>query len=181
MSPGPPRVLLLTGPPGIGKTTAMRRIASGLAGRALGGFTTAEIREKGVRVGFALESFDGARAVLAHVGIPSPHRVGRYGVDLAALARFAASALDPAARPDLYLVDEIGKMECLSSCFIRLAETLLDSGKIVVATVARQGEGLIREVKGRPDSLLVEVTPANRQLLPDELVRWLEKRLAVNR
>ena len=48
----------------------------------------------------------------------------------------------------------------------------------IIATVARQGEGLIREVKLRPDSRLVEVTPANRQALSEELVRWLEKRLA---
>ena len=65
----------------------------------------------------------------------------------------------------------------MSQRFARLAETLFSSEKTVVATVARQGEGLIREVKLRHDSRLVEVTPANRQTLPEELGRWLENRL----
>jgi nucleoside-triphosphatase len=151
----------------------MRRIASGLAGRALGGFTTAEIREKGVRVGFALESFDGARAVLAHVGIPSPHRVGRYGVDVAALARFVASALDPAARPDLYLVDEIGRMECLSDDFVTAMERLLDGEIPVVATVGERGAGLIERVKRRENAVLWTLTHANRDQIPSRVLGWL--------
>lgn len=89
------RIRLLTGPPGIGKTTAMRRIVAALARRKIGGFTTGEIREKGERVGFGLESFDGARAVLAHVGIASSHRISRYGVDLGPLETFLNWGLIP--------------------------------------------------------------------------------------
>jgi nucleoside-triphosphatase len=90
---------------------------------------------------------------------------------------FLASLDLPSHPSPLVFIDEIGKMECLSPCFVRLAEALLDSEKTVVATVARKGEGLIREVKERPDSRLVEVVPTNRQALTDELVRWLEQRL----
>ena len=47
-------VLLLTGVPGIGKTTVIRRAADRLKGRRLGGFYTEEIREQGDRRGFRL-------------------------------------------------------------------------------------------------------------------------------
>ena len=166
-------VLLLTGPPGIGKTTAMRRIAAALAGRKIGGFTTEEIREKGQRVGFGLESFDGATAVLAHVGIASAHSVGRYGVDLGALDRFVDSALDPAAGPEVFLVDEIGRMECLSPRFVAAIERLLDGETPVVATVAERGAGLIERVKRRPGAVLWTLTRTNRDEIPERVREWL--------
>ncbi len=166
-------VLLLTGPPGIGKTTAIRRIAEGLAGRRLGGFTTAEIREKGERLGFGLESFDGASAVLAHVGIASPHRVSRYGVDLEALDRFVASALDLPAGPEVLLVDEIGKMECLSPRFVSAIERILEGEIPLIATVAERGTGLIERVKRREGAVLWTITRANRDGIPGRALGWL--------
>ncbi len=51
--------LLLTGPPGTGKTTAIERIAEGLASRRLAGFTTEEVRQGKRRVGFRIRTFDG--------------------------------------------------------------------------------------------------------------------------
>ena len=166
-------VLLLTGPPGIGKTTAIRRVAAALAGRKIAGFTTEEIREKGQRVGFGLESFDGATAVLAHVGIASAHSVSRYGVDLGALDRFVDSALDPAAGPEVFLVDEIGRMECLSPRFVAAIERLLDGETPVVATVAERGAGLIERVKRWPGAVLWTLTRANRDQIPGRVREWL--------
>jgi nucleoside-triphosphatase len=151
----------------------MRRIAAALAGIKIGGFTTEEIREKGQRVGFGLESFDGARAVLAHVGIASAHRVSRYGVDLGALGRFVDSTLDPAAGPDVFLVDEIGKMECLSPRFVAAIERLLDGEIPIVATVAERGAGLIERVKRRSGAVVWTITRANRDEIPGRVLQWL--------
>ena len=60
----------------VGKTTVARRLGALLreAGVPLAGFVTEELREGGLRVGFAIESFDGARGVLAHVGLLPAHR-----------------------------------------------------------------------------------------------------------
>jgi nucleoside-triphosphatase len=172
------RHLLITGLPGTGKTTLLMELVRRFARLTPAGFYTEEVREAGMRRGFRLTSLDGREGILSDVTFGGRHRVGRYGMDVEGFETFL-TFLDLLSHPSpLIYIDEIGKMECLSHRFVRLTETLLSSEKTVVATVARQGEGLIREVKLRPDLRLVEVTPANRQALPEELVRWLENRLA---
>jgi nucleoside-triphosphatase len=83
--------------------------------------------------------------------------------------------LDPDAA-ELFLVDEIGKMECLSERFIAAMRGLLDSGRVVVATVALRGGGFIAEVKRRRGVTLWEVTRTNRDALPAEVLGWIGAR-----
>src|SRR5512134_938001 len=117
-------VLLLTGVPGIGKTTVIRRVADRLQNREIGGFYTEEIREDSDRRGFRLVGFDGSEGVIAHVDFPKVPRVGKYGVDVEEIDEAADRlSLDPAA--EIYLVDEIGKMECLSDPFVSALQALL--------------------------------------------------------
>jgi nucleoside-triphosphatase len=175
------RSLLLTGPPGGGKTTVVRRVADGLADRRICGFVTEEIRVKGERQGFRLETFDGRSAVLAHVSNRSGPRVGKYGVNVPALEGVVEAALDPKAGADFYLVDEIGRMECLSEKFIAAMRRLLDSGKPVVATVARRGAGFIEHVKRRADVEVWQVTRSNRDKLPEKIISWLGSELQPRR
>jgi len=170
------RLLLLTGRPGSGKTTLLQRAAERLADRRIAGFYTAELRGRHGREGFELCTFDGHRARMAHVGFPKTHRVGRYGVDPGALEAFVGAALAADAGAQAYLVDEIGKMECLSSRFVGAMEALLGSGAPVVATVAQRGAGFIAEVKRRADAEIREVTPANRDALPEEVAAWVRAR-----
>lgn len=169
------RILLLTGAPGIGKTTLVRKVSEALGDRRLGGFTTDEIREGGRRRGFRILPFTGPERVLSHVDFRGPARVGRYGVDLAALDAAAepALALDPAV--DVYIVDEVGKMECLSERFVAAMRGVLDSDKQVVATVAQAGGGFMAEVKRRRDVELWAVTQQNRDTLPERILAWLRQ------
>lgn len=172
-----PHVLLLTGAPGVGKTTMMRRVAEALGERRAAGFLTDEIRERGARRGFRLVTLDGREWVMAHVGLSKQARIGKYGVDIAAID--AATGVALALRPgiEIYLVDEIGRMECLAPRFVSAMEDLLDSGRVVIATIARHGEGFIRAVKARSDCVLWEVTRANRDRLPAQILAWLAERV----
>lgn len=168
------RVLLLTGVPGVGKTTVIRRVAERLSNDRLGGFYTEEQREAGQRTGFRLVDFEGNALTFAHVGFGGP-RVSRYGVDVAALDARAEALLVPRPQAGVYLIDEIGKMECLSPRFVAAMRHLLASDRCIVATVAKKGEGLIDEVKRCPGSVLWEVRHVNRDRLPDEVLAWLDQ------
>jgi nucleoside-triphosphatase len=173
--------ILLFGAPGVGKTTIICRLARALRGRfRVGGFFTEEIRGgDGRREGFRVETFLGAeKAVLAHRAARGlAPRVGRYGVDVPGFEALLEQAFAPAERVDVYLIDEIGKMECFSEKFVRAVEAAFRSGCPVVATVAKKGAGFIAEVKARPDVELREVTPANREDLPERLLAALEAAL----
>jgi nucleoside-triphosphatase len=168
-------VLLLTGAPGVGKTTVLRKVAGFLPGKVLGGFYTDEIRVGGSRRGFRIVTFDGRERVMARVNLRSPHRAGRYGVDIEAIDAVAATELTIRPSIDVFLVDEIGKMECLSSSFIAAMRVILGSGKPLVATVALRGTGFIAEIKRRQGVEIWPVTRERRDALPDEVVHWLEK------
>ncbi len=173
-SPKPTHILLLTGTPGIGKTTLIRRVASQLSGYRLGGFYTEEIRDAGQRMGFRLVVFNGEAGIMAHVDFDHRYRISKYGVDVSIIDHFAKTALALVDEVDIYLIDEIGKMECFSSIFVTKVEVLLNSGKPVVATVAKKGAGLIEAVKHWPGSELWELTKDNRDTQVTEVVKWLE-------
>lgn len=168
--------LLLTGRPGIGKTTVLRAAARKLDEYRLLGFYTEEIRTRSVRQGFRLVTFEGEKAIIAHVDLPPP-RVSKYGVDVAAIGRFATALRDAPDRSAIYLVDEIGKMECLSAMFVQAITRVLDSGRPFVATVAQRGGGFIEEVKHRREVELWTVTQASRDALPDRIVAWVQAAL----
>lgn len=170
--PSGARLLLLTGKPGVGKTTVVRKVAASLAGRRIGGFFTREIRAGRERRGFQLVTFDGREWLIAHADIRGPHRLGKYGVDVAAVEAAATSAL-ATGRGELYLVDEIGRMECLSPTFVAAVWKLLDSPATVVATVALRGDGVIAEIKQRPDTEIWTVTRENRDDMPARVLAWL--------
>lgn len=171
----PPSIMLLTGVPGVGKTTAIRRVAENLKKVKRGGFYTEEIRVNRRRQGFRLVSFTGQERIIAHVDWDKHFRVGQYGVDVQAIDEMASRLLMPDPSIRLYLIDEIGKMECLSQRFVCTVRALLNSDHRVIATVARRGGGFIAEVKQREDSLLWEVTRENRDELPERIVDWFNQ------
>jgi nucleoside-triphosphatase len=161
--------ILLEGRPGAGKSTVARRLADTLGqdGIAVSGFVTEEIRESGRRLGFSIERFGGERGVLAHVDLPGPPRVGRYGVDLAALERLAIPALEEVG--DVAIVDELGKMELASDAFRDAFAALLDRPMPVVATVQSASHPFTDALKRRSDVETMRVTTANRDALPEAL------------
>jgi nucleoside-triphosphatase len=161
--------ILITGLPGSGKTTLIRKLARELAALEPAGFFTEDIREGGTRRGFRMMSFGGRTGTLAHVDIPGPYRVGKYGVDLSAFESFLGSfpLLEPSTR--LIIIDEIGKMECLSPRFCGIVTSLLDSTVTLVATIALKAGGYIESVKRRPDVILYELTERNRNSLADDI------------
>jgi nucleoside-triphosphatase len=167
--------ILLEGRPGAGKSTVARRLAEKLVqdGIPVSGFVTEEIRESGRRLGFSLEQLGGERGVLAHVEIPGPPRVGRYGVDLAALERLAIPALEQAGEHDVVIIDELGKMELASQPFREAVSGLLDRPVPVVATVQSASHPFTDALKRRRDIETLRLATTNRNELPDLLAALL--------
>jgi nucleoside-triphosphatase len=138
-----------------------------------GGFTTAELRTAGRREGFLVEAASGARARLAHVDLPGPSRVGRYGVDLAAFERVALPALRAPRTGGVVVVDELGKMELASAAFRDAVTQLLERGVAVVATVHQAHDRFTEALRRRPDIRVVRITEATRDALPEQLIDCL--------
>jgi nucleoside-triphosphatase len=164
----------------VGKTSLVIRALDGLPPETACGFVTRELRRDGQRVGFAVETLAGESAVLAHVDVRSPHRVGRYRVDLAAFESVALPAIDPTrVTASLIVIDEIGKMECFSDRFRDLVVAALGSDRAVLATIALRGNRFIEGLKARPETTLLRVNQQNRDQLVEQVVGWVREVLTV--
>jgi nucleoside-triphosphatase len=113
---------------------------------------------------------DGRTAPLATLGGERGPRVGRYTVDVAALET-VCDVLDPGADVDAVVIDEIGRMECLSSAFVAAARRALSGPVPVLGTVAVAGGGFIAEAKRMPGVEVVALSRENRERLPAEIAR----------
>ncbi|MGQ9464073.1 MAG: NTPase [Candidatus Fervidibacter sp.] len=172
--------LLLTGLPGVGKTTIIRRVLQLLPKNLkVDGFFTEEGREGGERVGFQIVTLDGQRAWLARKGIQSPHKVGKYGIDVKAIESVIIPTLKRAIeRSDLIVIDEIAKMELSHPVFARVVWECLESSKPVLGVIQRSRLPFLDEVRSRGDVSLFEVTQQNRNKLPEKIVAGVLKILS---
>jgi nucleoside-triphosphatase len=163
--------VLLEGRPGVGKTTVARRLVERLliARIPVTGFTSEELRRGSHRVGFAVEAIGGRRAVMAHVDIAGPPRVGKYGVDLEAFENVALPSVSASSRA--VVIDELGKMELASAAFRGAVDDLLDGKVSIVATVHAFRHPYTDGLKGRSDIDVIRVTARNRDSLPEQLAR----------
>ena len=171
-------ILLIGGRPGVGKTTLIRRLADALGNRA-GGFYTEEIRESGDRTGFRLVTLRGRSAIFAHVDWAArmSDRVGRYGVDVSVLDRIGVKTIRQALRRRrVILVDEIGKMELLSSAFRTVLDEAVSGPMPLVAAITVAPHPWAETFKKRPRVTLHEITRGNRDRIFGVARAWLIER-----
>lgn len=169
------RVILLTGSPGVGKTTVLIKIVEGLKARGIsvGGMISYEVRENGIRVGFEVSDLtNGKRGWLAHVNQRRGPKIGRYHVNLEDLDKIIADAISRAIELcEVIAVDEIGPMELCSHKFKLSTKQALEGKKFVLASIhSKSKDPLIAMAKQRFDSEIFTVTLADREMLSQELV-----------
>jgi nucleoside-triphosphatase len=165
-------VLLITGSPGVGKTTVLTKAVDILKekGYRVGGMLSNEVREGGVRVGFEiLDLGSQKRGWLAHIDQKSGPSVGRYRVNLADLEAVGARAItDAVENCDIVAIDEIGPMELFSEKFGDAVKAALQSRKLVIAIVHWKAQDrLVNDVKAREDAEIFRVTYENRHKLSE--------------
>ncbi len=175
---------LVTGRPGVGKTTCVAQLAEQLTSVPVVGFVTREIRQNGKRVGFRIEPFTGEAAVLAHVGKRSPWRVGRYFVYPEQLEAVVHAMRTREAQLGnqwrVYIIDEIGKMEAMSPLFRQWVEAVLQSPWPVVATIALKGTPWVESIKHFPAVRIVKLTEENCNHICQQLLREVNRHLPSN-
>lgn len=170
--------ILLSGKPGIGKTSVIKKILP-LVGLDAGGFFTEEIRVMDRRMGFRIVTLDGTDGILAHIECNSNYKVGKYRVDLDSFEKIAIPALEDAIKnKSIVVIDEIGTMELFSLKFRELVSKVLNSDKTLLCTIKENGDAFTEGIKNRMDIVLITVNYENRETLPEkvlEMLRTLKK------
>jgi len=150
------------------------KIVANLDCEKVAGFYTQEIRQNNTRKGFSWKRLDGAAGTLAHVDIKGRFKVGKYGVNVAGFEAGVVPILNvERVDAELFILDEIGKMECFSEKFVAAVRRLFASEKSVLATIARKGTGLISEVKNHPGTKLFKLTSEGRDKTIAEILQLL--------
>jgi nucleoside-triphosphatase len=79
-------------------------------------------------------------------------------------------SLIPTKPDEIFVIDEIGKMECLSPLFRQTLITVLDTKHQVIGSIAQKGDRFIQKIKERNDIMLIDVSEKNRDNLADSLI-----------
>jgi nucleoside-triphosphatase len=169
------RVLILTGSPGVGKTTVLAKTVSALKEHnvLVGGMFSREVREGTTRVGFEIiDIISLKRGWLAHINQQKGPQVGKYRVNISDLESIGVLAINDAVENcDVVTIDEIGPMELFSTKFREAAKKALDGKKVIIAVVHWKAQDkLVLDAKNRADSETFTVIPENRENLHEVLV-----------
>ncbi|MBS7633468.1 NTPase [Candidatus Bathyarchaeota archaeon] len=165
------RLLLITGYPGVGKTTVLLRTVELLKaqGFKVGGMISREARYRGQRVGFEILDLNGdKRGWLAHIDQQSGSKIGRYRVNIEDLEEIGVSAILKATKSsDVIAIDEVGPMELFSFAFREAVLKAVESQNPIIAVIHwKAGDKLINTMKTSKDSYTYVVTVENRHALP---------------
>jgi len=173
--------ILITGIPGSGKTTLIKKIAHELDSELNlkgGGFYTEEIRRRNVREGFLIVTIDGRKKILAHIDLQSPRKVSKYGVDVEGFEQVAVASLEQAiSRKQIVVVDEIGKMELFSHSFQEAVTDALNENVVFLATIGKVDHPFVRDLKRRKDISLFEITRGNQEFVKAQILDLVRETL----
>jgi nucleoside-triphosphatase THEP1 len=153
---------LVTGAPGVGKTTLIRQVVSTMRVRAAG-FYTEDLRSRGIREGFRIVTLDGEMALLAATGHPGPVHVSKYGIDLQELERVGVPALRRGIdRGHVIVADEIGKMQLYSNLFRETIMTAVKKGHPLLGTIMLGRNPYADKIKRHQNVEILVLTEENR-------------------
>ncbi len=162
----------ISGPPGVGKTTAFLKVIELLRedGLRIGGFICPEVRVSGRRIGFKIvDLISGEEGWLAELCEGGGPRIGRYCVNVAAATAVGVNSIKKAMEnSDLIAIDEIGPME-LSVPQLRSAiYDVLRSDRVLLAVIHwKLKDTILKSLSGRWE--LFSVSLSNRDWIHKDL------------
>lgn len=172
------RVWLITGDPGVGKTTVLMKTLNLIKslGYTVGGIITQEVKEHGARTGFKLVDLaTGSEGMLASTTFSLGPRIGKYRINLRVLSDIATRSLDYAIeRSEVIVCDEIGPMELFSPEFRRSVERALISGKLLIGIIHKSiRDPLSQSIRSMQFVSIIEITCDNRDEVPQKLANMV--------
>lgn len=161
-------IFIVTGNPGVGKTTVVMKLAELLRekGISVGGIISREVRENGIRTGFEFIDINNNEiATLASVKGTGP-KVGKYNVNMEG-CKFAVQVLRRAfANAGAIICDELGPMEFKSKEFVECVNEMLDLDRPVIVVVHRKLVHPVIDRFRQKASLLINIDVQNRNKAP---------------
>jgi nucleoside-triphosphatase len=166
--------LLITGPPGIGKTSVLNKVKEEIErlGYAIGGFYCPEVRESGRRTGFSIIDIStGEKGVLSSLSSEGP-RVGKYRVNLKDIEKIGVRAIETSLQTaDFIFIDEIGPMELKSFKLSKAIKMAVEGEKQVIAVIHQKSKDkLVLDLKNSSDIMLLQVSFENREFLVEKIL-----------
>jgi len=171
------KTLFITGHPGSGRTTILHKVVKKLGAQAVG-FYTEEIFGPGGRKGLELVTLTGERTVITHKDFRNPKmpRMGRYGVDVAALDRVGVNIIQQAMTSNKILIlDEIGKATMFSRRFQESLLAAILGPTLIFGTIMFKSHPEVDVFKSLAPVELWEITKINRRKLHQEALQWIEQ------
>jgi nucleoside-triphosphatase len=154
--------VFIAGAPGIGKTSLISRLYRDLTPLVIRGFYKEAIQEYRILKGFRVASFNFQELILAHIHIVGPDRIGEFGLNLDGFNDLITTQLTPDPKVELFLVDEIGLMECTSLQFCHMILKIINSNIPLIATLASHDVLKVLNIKDRKDIAILNMTYKNR-------------------
>lgn len=134
-------------------------------GISVGGMTTSELTQGGIRIGFQVADVSTGRiGILAKVGSADERRIGKYVVDREGLEGVGVAAIERAIEAsEVIVIDELGPMELTSQAFVGAVERALRSGKPIVMTLHwRAAHPLLERIREESKGNISTVSEVNR-------------------
>jgi nucleoside-triphosphatase len=132
--------ILITGPPRCGKSTLISKLIEyyTIKDYSIYGFLTPEVKKSGYRIGFDIQDiFLKKQEKFARIGnYNTPNKLGKYWIFLEGLENIISNFEAPQLHKiDLFIIDEIGKMELFSKKFQDFITRIFASNLSIIATI----------------------------------------------
>lgn len=171
--------IFVTGGIRSGKSTVLSRVIAAFPNVKIGGFRTVPIIENGVKKGFIFESLSGESHTFAHVALDSDNQFDVYRYNIGIFDELGVKCLkDALANSDLILMDEIGMMEQGALNFRQIILSCLNSTTPVLGAFQKRASWFAHLILSRNDTAIFEVTSANRQTIPEQIIPLLNDYIA---
>ncbi|KAK1295678.1 hypothetical protein QJS10_CPB15g00229 [Acorus calamus] len=181
MASAPGKCFLVTGPPGVGKTTLVMRVLEKLRNSNpclnVWGFYTCEVRQDSERVGFEVVTVDGRHGPLASCLTSSAESlrwpsVGKYKV-VACNFEYILIPIQVKDDIDLFIIDEVGKMELFCSTFYPAVLEIIGLNVPILASIPIPKFGhdipAVARLRNHPGVTVSTLSKSNRDAIKEEI------------